>query len=105
MNGPGVDLGIRQDAVDEAEQLLLAGANAGEVVALAGIARRLDAVCAQRCVSTDGVQWRPQLMAHHRQPLALALVRLLGVRARLALACRTFLESVGRYLKLLCLQF
>ena len=86
LHAPGFELREVQHVVDEPEQMPLAALDALEVLALLGGDRAAHAHLEQLRVAADGVERRAQLVAHHREELALGAVGRFRLAARGALA-------------------
>ena len=71
----GVDLGLIQDVVDQAEQMRTAVVNGGEVLLLHFGQRAVDALQDHAAETDDRVQRRTQFMAHIRQEVALEAIK------------------------------
>jgi hypothetical protein len=71
---PGLEPRVVEHLVDEPEQVALAPLDAPEVVALRLGDGPADPQLEQLGVAADGVERRAQLVAHHRQELALRAV-------------------------------
>ena len=78
----GVDLGVVQHPVDQAEEVPLAALDPVEVRPLLGRHRPVHAHLHQLRVAADGVERRAQLVRHHGEELALRAVRGLRLTAR-----------------------
>ena len=98
---PGVELREVQHVVDEREQHVLAPVDPAERVALLVRHLAIDAELHDLRVAADRVERRAQLVAHHRQEIALRPVRPLRRPACLVRLGRDVLELLVRHLELL----
>ena len=78
----GLDLGQIEDVVDQAQEVLAGAIDLLEIGQEGVLTEILGLLVQHLAVADDGVERRPQLMAHARQELALRLARAYGFVAR-----------------------
>ena len=78
----GLDLRQVEDVVDQRQQVLAGGVNPLEIGDEPLLARVLGVLLQHLAVADDGVERRPQLVAHVRQELTLGAVCVLGALPR-----------------------
>jgi hypothetical protein len=78
VHGAGVDLGVVQHAVDQAEQVSLRTLDALQVRSLLGAHPAAEPHLHQLGVAADGVERGAKLVRHHGEELALGAARRFG---------------------------